>query len=205
MASPTPTIGLKGRYSLKAPFQTEPGILYTCAALRRFVDLRNLGKDVYDTYYAPFDLDQSTYETDRKNNEVIVTLVSSETAPVYVPSSFIQSYPSLDNVPQQHVVLSVSLGLLPDTIDLTFAKQQVAAAVSDVTGVEPEVFVNVAPTDGDLTHEEAEAAAVARDEAVKKRTTDYARNLELENQVQTLTQRLTICEEILRQNDLIPN
>lgn len=204
MPNNVPTVGLQGRYDLKAPFSTQTGVLYTCVALRRFVDIENRGQDVYQTYYAPFDISEADYREDRNNDEVIVTLASGQYAPLYVPSSYINGYPGLDNVNYQHVVLSLSLGVLPDTIDLSFARQQVAAAASEVVGVEPTVHVNVAPTDDAMTVEEAEVAETNREAAVENRTTDRARLLDEQEKNAALTQRLAICEDILRQNGLIP-
>lgn len=204
MPSNIPTVGLRGRYDLKAPFSTDTGVLYTCVAVRRFVDIENQGRSVYDTYYAPFDIGTDTYQQDRRNDEVIVTLASDRHAPLYVPSSHISGYPGLDNINYQHVVLSLSLGVLPDTIDLTFAQQQVATAASAVVGVEPEVKVHVAPTDNAMTVEESEIAETNREAAIENRTTDYARLLEEQEKNAVLTQRLAVCEDILRQNGLIP-
>jgi len=204
MASPIPPIGTRGVYSLNAPWTASPGVVYTCAAIRRFVDLANLGTDVYETYYAPSGLTQSDYDRDRQNDEAIVTLISETTAPIYVPSSYIASFPDQSYRNYHHVVLSASLGPLPDYIDLTFVRDQVATAVSEVVGQEATVQLSVAPMKGTVSPEQHEVNEAARQASITNRTTDYARRLELEQQVTQLNQRLAIAETLLKENGLIP-
>ena len=204
MPSPLPPVGTRGIYTLASPWSTPPATLFTCVAIRRFVDIENLGTSVYDTYYRPFELSEATYRTDRSNDEAIVTLTSATTAPIYVPSSYIVSFPDQTFRNYQHVVLSCSLGPLPDYIDLTFAKQELARVVSDVVGIEPEVNVGVAPLEGPVTPEEHDVLEVARQSRINNRTTTYARLLDAEQTQQQLLQRLAICEQILRDNNLIP-
>jgi len=205
MTSPIPPIGTRGVYALKAPWSTTPGVTYTCSAIRYFVDVENLGTDVYETYYAASGLDRTDYERDRKNQEAIVTLTSETTAPIYVPSSYIASFPDLSHRNYHHVVLSASLGPLPDYIDLTFVRDQVATVVSDVIGQEATVHLSVAPMQGTVSPEEHETLEAAREAAIENRTTDYARLLEAQQKITSLEQRLAIAETILKDNGLIPS
>lgn len=204
MASPIPAIGTRGIYSLNVPWTTTPGVVYVCAAIRRFIDLANLGTDVYETYYAPSGLSQSDYEQDRRNDEMIVTLISETTAPIYVPSSYIASFPDLSYRNYHHVVLSASLGPLPDYIDLTFVRDQVATAVSEVVGQQATVQLSVAPLRGTVSPDEHEVLEAARQAAIINRTTDYARFLEVSQENTQLHQRLAIAETILKESGLIP-
>ncbi len=199
-----PPIGTRGLYTLKAPWSVAPGVLYTCAAIRKFIDLENLGTDVFVTYYEPYGLDRTVYEQDRRNDEVLLTLVSETTAPLYVPSSYLASFPDQSHRNYQHVVLSASLGPLPDYIDLSFAQDQVASVISDVIGMAPTVHLSLAPSTGVVTPEQHDALEAARMAAVANRTTDRARVLELTRVNQELSQRLAILEKIVKDYGLIP-
>lgn len=199
-----PPIGTRGVYALTNPWTITVGVIYTCAAIREFVDIENLGVNVFETYYEPMGLTQANYELDRKNNEVIVTLVSDEYAPIYVPSSYIASYPDLSYRNYQHVVLSASFGPLPTYVDLTFVKDQMGSVISDVIGLEPEIHESVAPMSGVVTPDDHESLEAARAAAIQNRTTDRARNIELTNQVLSLSQRLAILEQIVKDNNLLP-
>lgn len=204
MSQLLPPIGTRGSYSLRSPWSTVPGVLYVCAAIRRFVDLENLGTKVFETYYEPLGVSRTVYEADRQNDVCIITLVSDTHPPLYVPSSFIAAYPDLSHRNYQHVVLSASLGPLPDYIELTFAKQQVAAVLSDVLGVEPDVHISVAPLQGTVSPDEHNVLEVAREAAIANRTTDHARVLRLEQQNTQLMQRLAIAEQLLKDHGIIP-
>lgn len=199
-----PPIGTRGRYSLKAPFTTEPNTLYRCAAIREFVDLENRDRPVYENYYQPYDIPEADYRRDRDNKAVIITLVSDTTAPIYVPSSYIAAYPSLSYRNYQHVVLSASIGPIPDYLDLTFAKQQMASILSDTIGVTPEIHVGVAASSGVITPEQHETLETAREAAIVNRTTDRARLLEEQAKNTLLEQKIRLLEQILIDNDLLP-
>lgn len=177
MALNVPPPGTRGLYSLKAPFKTVPNELYSCGAIRYFKDIQNQGVDVYAKYYQPLELTEADYARDLAAGVVIITLLSETQQPIYVPSSYVLSYPGLSSYNYQHVVLSVSLGALPDALDLTFLKTQIATAVSEVIGVTPTVYENVAPSTGVVTPEQHDAMEAARQAAITNRTTDYARYL----------------------------
>lgn len=200
----TPPIGTRGRYTVKAPFMTDDGVIYTCSALRRFIDLENLGTRIYETYYAPFDLAQADMEQDRRDGVLMVTLTSESHAPLYIPTSYITSFPDLSYRNYQHVVMSASLGPLPDYIDLTFARQQMQNVISDVTGVATEVFLSIAPMSDTVTPDEHEALEAAREASINNRTTDYARTLDKDQKIQRLEARNAVLVEILRSNGLLP-
>lgn len=204
MPSIIPTLGMKGRYSLKEPWSAAPDTIYTCSAIRYFVDIENLGKDVYEQYYQPMDVEKSVFEDDRRNQVAIITLTSDTRAPIYVPSSYITAIPDLSHRNYHHVVLSASLGPLPDYIDLAFLQDQVSAVVSDTIGLEPDVHLSVAPMTDTVSPEQHEILETARAAAIENRTTSHAKVLELERTRSQLEQRLAIMEQILRDNELIP-
>lgn len=203
MALNVPPIGTRGIYSLRAPFATVPSTLYTCAAIRHYKDIQNQGIDVFKRYYEPYEIEQAVYQKDLVSGVVLVSLVSDTENPIYVPSSYIASFPNLNNVNYHHVVLSLSLGALPEHLDLTFLKNQLAGITSDVIGVDSTVYENIAATTNTITPEEHDAITIAREAAIKNRTTDYAKVLELQQQKASLEQRLQILEDILIDNGLL--
>lgn len=204
MSTMLPPPGTRGLYSLKAPFKTEPGVLYTCTAIRGFIDLQNRGEDVFHLYYETLNLTQADFASDRANGEYLVTLTSDTTAPLYVPSSYILGFPNLASQPYKWIVLSASLGMLPDTLDLTFAKDQMAAALSDVIGTTVTVQVGSAPYTGVVTPEQHQVLEAARQAQIKNRTTDYAHTVRLTDANASLTQRLAILEALCKAHGILP-
>jgi len=197
MSLNVPPMGTRGLYSLKAPFSTVPNQLYTCAAVRYFKDIQNQGGDVFNKYYVPKGLTQADYTRDLAAGVAIVSLTSETQAPIYVPSSYILSFPGLTSFNYQNVVLSLSLGALPDTLDLTFLKTQVGSTVAAVIGVVPTVFENVAASTGVITPEQHDALEAARQAAVTNQTTDYARFIEERDKRIVLEQKLASLEALI--------
>lgn len=205
MRSPTPPIGTRGRYELRTPFVARPDRVYTCTAIRKFVDLETQGVNVYAQYYQPHGLTESDFSADRRNNEVILTLTSDTDAPIYVPSSYLLSYPDQSGRTYHHVVLSASMGPLPDYIDLTHVRTEVAKVISDVIGHVPEVHVGIAPLTEDVIPEDHEVLEAGRIAAISNRTTDYTRFLEAQQKVHRLESKLAALESILQDHGLIPS
>lgn len=204
MTGLVPPVGTVGRYTVKAPFTVNNGKVYSCAAVRKFVDVENQGIRLFETYYEPMGLTPQDLAEDRMVEARLVTLTSETEKPVYIPSTFITSYPNGAYRNYHRVVLAAELGMIPDHIDLTFAIQSMKSVLSDVVGIEPRVVMAVAPTTDQVSSEDAEALEASRTAAIKNRTTDYARRLESEQKILRLQTSLAVAEEILRTNGLIP-
>lgn len=196
MSSSLPPIGTKGKYVLKDPFATliDPAISYTCGAIRRFKDIVNQGGVVQDQYYTLYGLSKDVYDRDVKNDEAIVTLLSDSTAPIYVPSSYIASFPSGDTVPYHRMVLSLDMGLIPDALDLTFLKSNLSNVVSDTVGVSVTINEHAAPYTETMTVAKDLELSSARDAKIKSRTTDYAQLLQLQTENARLKQTIALYE-----------
>ncbi|AEH03608.1 hypothetical protein AVT69_gp183 [Pseudomonas phage PhiPA3] len=201
-----PPPNTKGLYTLYAPFdqQMVPNELYTCAAIRRFEDIENNGRNVFSVYYEPFGLTEQQCQSDRAAGHFIVTLLSTKYPPLYVPTSFIKSYPNLNSKQYNQVILTLSLGPLPDDVILDSAMDAAANAVSDFLGVTPEVHIGIMPLSDAVTPEQHETREANRLAAIANRTTDYARLAEEQAKNAQLSQRLAIAEKMLKDNGLLP-
>ena len=199
MASSIPPIGTTGKFVLKDPFAStlQTGVSYTCSAIRRFNDITNQGLNVFEQFYNPYDITQDIYNRDLKNNEVIITLTSTSTAPVYVPSSYIAAFPSGDVVKYHRVVLSLDLGMLPDSLDLTFLKKELSNVTSDTVGVDLTVNENAGPYTETVTVAKDLELSAARDAKIKNRTTDYSRMLALQTENAKLKQTISLYESYI--------
>ena len=199
-----PPIGTKGLYTLIAPFTASASVVYTTHAIRSFRDLQNLGTRIFETYYDPLGLETSDFERDRRNDEMIVTLLSDTQSPIYVPSSYIASYPDTQLKPYSHVVISASLGPLPDTLDLTAAMAAMAIAIQDVVGAEPTMNLSKAPSSQSISPNQHAILESARAAAINNQETLYGRYLAELQANALLQQRLAIFEQIIIDNNLIP-
>ena len=193
MAYLVPTVGLAGVYTLKTPFVADTTQQWTCVSIRTIVELKASGVDVLATYYTPNGLDEDKYNEDVTNGVSIITILSQSDSVVRFPNSYLLSFPDSSSVPYSHIILSCSLGAIPDALDLTFLKQQVASIVSDTIGVEPTVKEHVAAMSGTVTIAQDKQLTAIREAAIKNRTTDRAKylaqlaiNTSLQEQIQAL-------------------
>ena len=200
-----PAVGTRGRFVLKPPFAAAmtPNTLYTMTAVRRFDEIETLGQNIYDLFYKPFLLTEQDVQTDRSAGAMLITLMATDSRPLYVPSSYVQ-FPDLAYKPYNQYIMVLSCGPLPeDTLfDPTITALQ--NACSDFLGVTPEVHVAFMPLSDVITPEENDNREAARQGAISNRATDYARLYEAQATIATLSQRNAILEKIIKDNGLLP-
>lgn len=194
----TPPLNTVGRYVLSTPWVANPGVLYTCAAIRSFDDIYKLGIDVYTTYYKPMGVEDGvivlgsafSFQTEKAQLPNIITLLGNDNTVIYVPDTFIAKYPDLSEVKYSHMVLSVSLGALPDYLDLTDLKNNIANAVANVTGVTATVKEHRVPSVNNPTSAQHEALEASRVALITVLDTTQAKLLKSQSDLQLANQKI---------------
>lgn len=186
MARITPPLNSKGLFVLRAPFHAVATVAYRVGAIRTFEELISRGIDPVKLVYQPAGLDDAEYQADKIAGAAVVTLLSDSTKPLYVPDTYVESYPNMGVVPHSHVVMVMSLGILPDTYDTTRAVQAVQTAISEYIGVEPTVSIATQPTTDAITQEQYVQNLAARNAAIANRSTDFVDKLQLQAQNEQL-------------------
>lgn len=205
MANTVPAINASGIYTLLTPFETRPNTVYSCKAIRTFEDLYRLQQDVFKLYYEPYGLSQANFDADRISNSVsIVTLVAVEVGLeinpsdpktiIYVPSSYISSFPDSNNIPYSHIVLSASLGVIPDYLDVSDTMADIGNIISEKIGITPEVNIHKALSSGVVTESMHVTAETARQAAITNRNTIYSQFTELNNSYNSMLARYNTLE-----------
>lgn len=197
-----PPIGAAGKFGVSAPFSSvvDSNTHYECKAVRRFVDIINLGVDPYAEYYVPNEISEQKYQEDYTAGACIVSLMSSAGVWVYVPTTYITSYPSLGGVSYTAVLLGISLGAIPDFLDLSAVKSKIVDVVKDYIGVTSSVTEVQVSASRNLSYNDHNALEVARQANIAGSKTDYALYLEQKNLVQTLQTQLTQLQEYIKNN-----
>jgi hypothetical protein len=183
MARITPPLRIKGVFSLRAPFSAKPGVAYTVQAIRSFEEIRARNSDPMTLVYGPAGLLKVHYDEDVAAGAAIVTLMSASEAPIYVPDTYIDSYPDMGNIEYSHLIASVSLGPLPSTFDTTLLKSQIANVVAGTIGVAPTVHIGVAALNELVSSETHAQLVAARKGAITIDNTDRSRALRAEDTV----------------------
>lgn len=194
-----PFIGSVGKFELIAPFNNDlhPNSLYTCIATRRFADYTQTGTDPKVLYENKGISDAWTTDFNR-GDVCIVTLQSSGGHIVNVPSTYIAAYPSAGGVPYTSLVLGISLGALPDGLDLSNLYTSMQNLVRDVIGVTSEVKSVAVSETTYVSQVDHNALTIARQDAIASSDTDRARALRAEDALATAQNKIAILEQYIR-------
>ncbi|WP_233874961.1 DUF7194 family protein [Paraburkholderia adhaesiva] len=196
-----PNIGASGLWSLVAPFDQliSPNVAYSCVAVRLLSDIIAAGGDPFSLYYQPQGLTQNEYQNDVATGTAIVSLQATGGNWVYVPNTYISQMPNANNIPYRGIVLGVNLGALPDSLDLTYVKSQVSAAVQDAIGVVPTAVTSLAVTSKTLISPQEDAAITASRQALIGRNgTPTAQLIAARAQIATLQQQIAALSQYIQ-------
>lgn len=195
----TPVLHAKGLFTLATPWTTLDNRVYECIAIRAISDFVDRGQDVLSKVYTPKGLTQDHLNADIERDAKIVTLISPGVDPIYVPDTYISAAPAMDGVPYSHVLLSVSLGAIPDGMALDHLKAQVAAAVEAAFGITPQVNVHVAASTGFVNQDQHASWETARQAKITNSTTDRARLLDAQRIIDAQAAENAVLVETIKQ------
>lgn len=192
----TPPIDASGLFVLLPPFTTIPGVTYTVKAIRTFDDIYRLNVDVFKNYYEPKGLSEAIFNADVAAGALMITLMANEiglelspsdpNTIIYVPDTYISHFPDGNDVPYSHIVLSASLGALPDYLDLSDIMSQIGTDISEKIGVTPIVNINKAKLNGVVPTADHIAFEIGREAAITNRNTKYTQYYDLDVKYQAL-------------------
>lgn len=203
----TPPLYTQGRYVTKTPWELPGTLIYECIAIRSFEDVYKLGIDVYETYYVPMGLINSptfNFSDEKVALANIITLKGSDGTIVYIPDTYILSFPHAGAIKYQHVVLSISLGALPEYVDMSAIQREAENLVSGKIGCTTVAQLMVAPTTDQPTNTAHETLEAARLGSVRSYQNDYTRLKKEEAKNIVLQEKITGLLAILRANNLLP-
>lgn len=190
----------RGTFELLTPFTTQAGAIYTCIAVREFKDIENQHVSVWDRYYSPAGLTAEQYQSDLAEGAMLVTLFSDDAPTIYVPTTYIKSYPDVSAIAFGQKILSLNLGALPDRLPLDDLVQKMSSLASDTIGVEATVTIhNVALSDS-VSATQAAAFEKARQAKIKNRTTERAQLVAANQTIANLQTQLNTLEQIVVSN-----
>lgn len=209
MASITPPLRAQGFFTVRTPYSVNAAMLYTVIAIRSFRDITKKGEDVYSIYYKNYGLVEGVagfvFQNEVKADVNIITLLGSDGSYVYVPDSYITKYPDTSAPTYRHVILSVSLGPLPDGFDTAPLIAQIQAMVAPVTGVStPMVNIALAPVMANPTSTQAAQLEQTRQGNVSQLETPQQRADRLHQENADLVDQIDLYAEILQDFGVIP-
>lgn len=176
----TPPVNASGIFTAYAPFTLPITQVYRCDAIRTFQELAKRGINVYETYYKDKGISEASCQVDADLRASIVTLVSSTGEFVYIPNTYIESYPGDAGVRYDRKVIICEVGLLPVTTDLDFLLPMVQDVIKTNAGVDNVAEYVTAPYTGVVTHDQHVQLEATRRVAIRN-------HVPLQEQISTLS------------------
>lgn len=176
-----------GQFEAVIPFDNivDTATYYTVEAIRTIPEMQGEKLDIYTKVLQPAGIpkDETTKYIDEmiKAKAVIIALTSSGNAPVYVPSSYLSSFPAVDGVVYEHLCLLVDLGACPPGLadkiqeQMDYIRQYVVTSI----GVDATVQTGTIPTKGYVPKEQAELWETTRQLKIADSTTLIIENEKL--------------------------
>lgn len=199
----TPQVDIVGRFELNVPWVANNGKIYTCKAVRSFQDVINQGDDPYKLAYAPVGATEAMMAEDKAASAAIITLIADDGEVIYVPDTYILSYPNMGDHHYRHVVLSLSLKAIPDGLALDHLLVRIAEVTAEAIGVVVEVKTHQAVTRDAVSPEEHERLSAARAALRKNLPTSAAQLVKLTNEYNDLAERHAALEKYVLDHGIV--
>ncbi|ENJ7998999.1 hypothetical protein AB2K85_000734 [Escherichia coli] len=161
-------VNTTGLFRVKTPFTLAETVIYTVEASRTFPDLVRQNIDVYNSYYQPVGLGREEYLADANVSASILTFKSRDGQVVYIPDTYLESYPGLSGITYQRNVLVVDLALVPDYVKVSSITKDVSDILTHTLGIEPKVEVTTLEYEGKVTEEQHLQMEAARKNKIRE-------------------------------------
>jgi len=198
MARVTPPMYSEGVFLLSTPFNAKVDVAYKVNAIRTFAEIGAHGEDPMDLVYIPAGLSRADYQADIDAGAAVITLLSKTEKPIYVPDTYIRSYPNMGSVPYSHLVVSASCGAIADSYDTAMIQTLLQGLLRDRLGITATVFIGRAATANVVSAEEHVEIERARQAAITQTNTDLSRALKAEDTVAAQLVTIAALEQMLQ-------
>jgi len=197
-----PPYNLKGVFVLAEPFNSliDERAVYEVVGINDIRDLEADGKSPYATIYAPVGLTQADILDDINRDIPIITLLGEGNNRIYIPADRIIKTPKITGYLHQDTVITVPLGAIPKSLDLSVLCDDIKGFVLDRLGIDS--TVKVAHTSASVLlsnqeHHRYEAVRRARIKMDKSYRTKYLEEKEKLRKCEFIKKKME--EEILKE------
>ena len=97
-----------------------------------------------------------------------MTFKSRDGQVVYIPDTYLESYPGLSGITYQRNVLVVDLALVPDYVKVSSITKDVSDILTHTLGIEPKVEITTLEYEGKVTEEQHLQMEAARKNKIRE-------------------------------------
>lgn len=206
-----PSIYASGQFNARAPFNTlvDENTFYTVEAIRTISEMQSVKLDLYTLVFKPVGIAQSktTELLDEllKNKACIVTLTQNNGKSIYVPSTYIESFPEVDGVVFEHLCIVSDCGACSpttkDRVDSTL--QAIQFAIEKNLGIKSaKVMVATLPQKSYVSKTQAEAWETSRQLNIDVASNPVVQNEKLNEEIAGYKKRIAALEEAIKQKSV---
>lgn len=199
MAELLPSVGASGDWKVKAPFTNLyiAGTAYACKEIRKLSAVVAVGVDAYNEYYVAQGLTQAQYDADVANDISIVTLLSAAGNWLFIPSTYLDGWPSNDAVPYVVLGAVINLGPLPNTVDPSFLTPKIQNLIKDALGHDVDVEYVALSDVTNKTFADHTALEQARQNNITDSNTDTTRRIQAENDLASARSEIAALQQVI--------
>lgn len=202
-----PFVGMSGLYEIKAPytFALDASTEYTCVSVSSLAGLIADGRDPWVEFYEPNAGTKELYEDDLLHNRTVVTLQSGYAEVFIIPNSALRGLPVDDGIRYSTVMLGVNLGALPEHLDLTELKTDIADLVKARLGVPNiEIYEDTPSGSQIVSHENHRGIEAARQAVRSSNQSNLMRIAELQENLNAANDLRARLEAFIKANYVAP-
>lgn len=204
MAEPyiKPTVGSSGVFELREPFNSDidTGVDYTCQGVRRLSEYLANNEEPWDNIYAPKKIDEVIYQ-EHLNADIEIVSLQAETGQwIYVPVTYVISYPSTNGIPYRSIAISVGLPALPANRNFDFLFDSLKNLMKDSLGVPCTVDLIETSKVTLVSSEKHAVKQAARNLVANAASTDRARYMSKVRELESAKQKIAILEAWIKKN-----
>jgi hypothetical protein len=178
-----PAIHAAGRFEASAPFNTivDQSKYYTVEATRTIFEMEQAKLDLYTLVFAPVGVVAEDYPTvlarAKAADAIIVSLMDRNGIPVYVPTTYLTSFPLVDGVSYERMCIVADVGAVPPSMQQTLqqAMDHMANYLLTTVGITARVTLGTIPTVGYTSQAQADAYENTRKGKITDASNDVAK------------------------------
>ncbi|MNM08992.1 hypothetical protein D3C81_190720 [compost metagenome] len=183
-----PSLRAAGKFVAIPPYDrvVNPNTFYTVEAIRTLPEMQGLNINIYDRVFKPVGLAEADYpsviQQGIADETAVISLIPRLGPPVYVLSTYLESFPLVDGYSYERMCLITDFGALPpeQKDSLGVAMDFFKDYVLDNFGIDAKVSLGTIPIIGYLSKEEHDILENTRKNRITDNTSLLAKNRQLE-------------------------
>lgn len=174
MARNTPPMNISGPFLLRTPFVADSTKSYTVTAHRSFSELLARSQDPMALIYTPVGLTVSAYSEDQLDGALVIALRDSSGNVMYVPDTYIESFPEMGSVAYSRLIGVVDLGMWANYRDMDDIQATIADACKANLGVDVTITLARGATSNSMTEQQHIQLTASREAAKTNKESTHA-------------------------------